>query len=332
MTVFSGRWRCGAASRPLRPSGGRPPTGRAACEPPGGIQPQAPAGTGGRECPTRPRIRDPPEIAPWKGRPERSGRPFALPVREPRDRVARVKELRGRNAFADRRRRWPRQLHRPCAGRRGREPGAHRRRAPSATLVERLRAAGVAAESLPADLSRAPLGWRGSVASAEETIGPIDILVNNAGVEFVGPFIEQTRPQLELITSVNLLAPMELTRVALPGMLRAPARARRQHRFARGQGRRRRTWHTYNGDQARAWSGSPTRSAASLPGRPVRAHRHLPRVHQPASGCTGRVEDPGRDPASLGTLPPEKVGEACRQGDSARTRRGHRQANAPAAP
>jgi NAD(P)-dependent dehydrogenase (short-subunit alcohol dehydrogenase family) len=85
-------------------------------------------------------------------------------------------------------------------------------------LVEELRPRGVTVESLPADLTDTA-GLESLARHAQEAIGPLDILVNNAGIEYGGGFGHQTREELETITAVNLLAPMELTRVVLPGML-----------------------------------------------------------------------------------------------------------------
>jgi short-subunit dehydrogenase len=84
--------------------------------------------------------------------------------------------------------------------------------------VEAVRALGVGAAAVPFDLTETAR-LESLLHDAEDAIGPIDILVNNAGLEFVGPFEGQTREELEAIVSVNLLALMELTRLALPGML-----------------------------------------------------------------------------------------------------------------
>jgi short-subunit dehydrogenase len=92
---------------------------------------------------------------------------------------------------------------------------------PSASVEDRLeatRALGVGAEAVPFDLTDTAR-LESLLHDAEGAIGRIDILVNNAGLEFVGPFEGQTREELEAILSVNLLAVMELTRLALPGML-----------------------------------------------------------------------------------------------------------------
>ncbi len=60
---------------------------------------------------------------------------------------------------------------------------------------------------------------RGLVARAEEAAGPVDVLVNNAGVDLTGAFTDLGADDLERLVSLDLLAPMELTRQALPGMI-----------------------------------------------------------------------------------------------------------------
>jgi short-subunit dehydrogenase len=88
-----------------------------------------------------------------------------------------------------------------------------------AALRDEIGACGVKAEAVPADL-RDRKQLDNLVAKAEEAIGPLDVLVNNAGLEYGGSFLVQSREELEAIVEVNLLAPMELTRQALPGMLK----------------------------------------------------------------------------------------------------------------
>jgi short-subunit dehydrogenase len=84
-------------------------------------------------------------------------------------------------------------------------------------LGEELRGLGTRAEVVPADLTVAAeldtLPER-----AQEAIGPVDVLVNNAGVELTAAYAEFTREELEWIVSVNLLAPLVLTRHMLRGM------------------------------------------------------------------------------------------------------------------
>jgi short-subunit dehydrogenase len=86
------------------------------------------------------------------------------------------------------------------------------------SVVEQLRALGVRAEALPADLS-----LRDQVESlidrANELLGPVDVLVNNAGVEDAASYTRVTREELISMIDLNLTAPMLLTHAALPGML-----------------------------------------------------------------------------------------------------------------
>jgi len=48
----------------------------------------------------------------------------------------------------------------------------------------------------------------------------IDILVNNAGIEKYNHYTDNNYESIQSIITVNLLAPMELTRLILPGMLK----------------------------------------------------------------------------------------------------------------
>ena len=52
-----------------------------------------------------------------------------------------------------------------------------------------------------------------------EQVGPVDILINNAGVSNVGWYGDRTMDELDQVMTVNLLAPMHLSRLVLPGML-----------------------------------------------------------------------------------------------------------------
>ena len=57
------------------------------------------------------------------------------------------------------------------------------------------------------------------VATAERQFGEVDILVNNAGFDWQIPFHRLSLADLERSVRVNLMAPLELTHLLLPGML-----------------------------------------------------------------------------------------------------------------
>jgi short-subunit dehydrogenase len=63
------------------------------------------------------------------------------------------------------------------------------------------------------------------VAQATAAQGGIDVLVNGAGINDFGRFAKAAPERIEALVQTNLLAPVQLSRAALPGML------------ARGQGR-----------------------------------------------------------------------------------------------
>jgi len=52
-----------------------------------------------------------------------------------------------------------------------------------------------------------------------EQVGPVDVLVNNAGVANVGWYLDRTQDEIDQMMTVNLLAPMRLSRLVLPGMV-----------------------------------------------------------------------------------------------------------------
>jgi short-subunit dehydrogenase len=58
------------------------------------------------------------------------------------------------------------------------------------------------------------------IERTEHGHGPLDILVNNAGLALVAPAAQTTAGQAHTMMLVNAVAPMELCRQALPGMLR----------------------------------------------------------------------------------------------------------------
>lgn len=82
----------------------------------------------------------------------------------------------------------------------------------------RIHAAGGECLVLQADLSD-PGGGRGElVARTEAALGPLDILVNNAAMNGYVPFDQATPKALERCLQVNLWAPWELMKAAVPGM------------------------------------------------------------------------------------------------------------------
>jgi short-subunit dehydrogenase len=89
---------------------------------------------------------------------------------------------------------------------------------PLLELCGELKERGVHAVAVLADLT--DVGETDELVSQTEAeIGPLDLLVNNAGVELPSAFPSFTDEELEMVVRLNLLAPMVLTRHALPGML-----------------------------------------------------------------------------------------------------------------
>jgi short-subunit dehydrogenase len=57
------------------------------------------------------------------------------------------------------------------------------------------------------------------VKEADAAFGPVDILVNNAGIESVLPFADYSEDEIRQIVQVNLEAPIQLSRLVVPGMV-----------------------------------------------------------------------------------------------------------------
>jgi uncharacterized protein len=74
------------------------------------------------------------------------------------------------------------------------------------------------AHALPADLAD-PDQRHGLLARAEEAYGPVDVLVNVAGIDGAGSTLTIEADRMAELFQVNLLAPAELCRQALPGMV-----------------------------------------------------------------------------------------------------------------
>jgi short-subunit dehydrogenase len=77
---------------------------------------------------------------------------------------------------------------------------------------------GTEAIALTSDL-RDAARRREMLAVVKSRLGPIDILVNNAGVEFNSPYHDLREDQIGEVLSVNLEAPMILSRLVLPEMI-----------------------------------------------------------------------------------------------------------------
>ncbi len=69
-----------------------------------------------------------------------------------------------------------------------------------------------------ADLTE-PDQVQGLIGRIEADGGPIDVLVNNAALEHAGAFLDLAAADMNGQVHVNLVAPMELSRQAIPGMI-----------------------------------------------------------------------------------------------------------------
>jgi short-subunit dehydrogenase len=85
-------------------------------------------------------------------------------------------------------------------------------------LKEELERNGINAFYLVADL-RIREERKRVVDEVSKKLGQIDILINNAGVEFTAPYHELSEDDVNSVIAVNLEAPMQLTRLVIPGML-----------------------------------------------------------------------------------------------------------------
>jgi short-subunit dehydrogenase len=174
-------------------------------------------------------------------------------------------------------------------------------------LATELRSQGVRVEHVPADLTDAD-ERRHLAARAEEALDPLDVLVNNAGLEFGGSFTRTTADELQATVQVNLLALMDLTRLALPGMLER----------ARG--------HIVNMASMAGKAPAPYLATYAATKHAVVGFTHSLRAEYGAEavgfsaicptfisrvGMYGRVENEiGAGPNPVGTFPPESVGDA----------------------
>ncbi len=82
----------------------------------------------------------------------------------------------------------------------------------------RIEAIGGECMVVPLDLSDPNGGRRELIARVEAELGPLDILVNNAAVNGYVPFDQATEDDVERCFQVNVWAPWELMKAAVPGM------------------------------------------------------------------------------------------------------------------
>jgi short-subunit dehydrogenase len=87
-------------------------------------------------------------------------------------------------------------------------------------LVDECAPLGGAAEFLPGDITD-PAHRAALVARAADLWQGLDVLINNAGVSAHGAFAHSDEPILRRIMEVNFFAAAELTRLALPLLVRA---------------------------------------------------------------------------------------------------------------
>ena len=92
-----------------------------------------------------------------------------------------------------------------------------RRPGPLQAAVDRLTAAGIEAHGLPADVATGP-GRAETLAAARERLGGLDVLINNAGGVRAGRLEDTSEDEIRAMIDVDLLAPILLTRAALPDL------------------------------------------------------------------------------------------------------------------
>jgi short-subunit dehydrogenase len=84
-------------------------------------------------------------------------------------------------------------------------------------LADELRGLGAGCEFLAGDITE-PATRQAAIEGTLQRLGGLDILVNNAGVGAMGPFASADPQRLRRIFEVNLFAPIEMIRAALPAL------------------------------------------------------------------------------------------------------------------
>jgi citronellol/citronellal dehydrogenase len=84
--------------------------------------------------------------------------------------------------------------------------------------ADRIREAGGRAVAIAADVS-VPSDRERLVAEAVSQAGPIDVLVNNAAVTYFLPIADFSARRLQLMLDVQVIAPLHLCQLVLPGMV-----------------------------------------------------------------------------------------------------------------
>lgn len=95
---------------------------------------------------------------------------------------------------------------------------AARSRAGLEKVAEAVRGHGVQAVAIPTDLAE-EAGCTEAVRRVREELGEVDILVHNAGLETEGAFVKVPWDEVRATVEVNLMAPLRLTHLLLPGMV-----------------------------------------------------------------------------------------------------------------
>src|ERR1043165_5176677 len=174
-------------------------------------------------------------------------------------------------------------------------------------LRDKVKALGVRAAPVPADV-RTYDGIAAALAETRREFKTIDILINNAGIEFTSAYHDLPPETIEDILSVNLHAPMLLTRGVLPEMIQ------------------RRSGHIVNISSLAGKAGPGYQEPYAATKAGLIGFTFSLRATYRGSGVSASVISPGfveagiyarlkertgqAAPALLGTSPPEPVGKA----------------------